>query len=77
MCKTSNHANDESRRRGCVNSLTLLTGARASKKDIFQVKCLSKASLRGSKGGLDKQRRMRERFQSGGQISQGGQDLSK
>ena len=59
------------------NSLTLLADTRPSKKDVFQVKCLSETNLRGSKGDLDKQRRTRERFQSGGSISRGGQDLSK
>ena len=33
--------------------------------------------MRGSKYGLNKKRRMRERFQAGGLTSQGGKDLSK
>ena len=33
------------------NSLTLLADARASKKGVFQVRCLSEANFRGSTGG--------------------------
>ena len=57
------------------NSVTLLADMRASKKVVFQVRCLSEASLRSSKRGRDKHRRTRQRFQSGGLTSRRGQDI--
>ena len=59
------------------NSLTLFADARASKTDVFKARCLSEVNLRGSKGGLDKHLRTRDKSQSRGRISHGRYDLSK
>ena len=59
------------------NSLLLLADARERKKDVYHARCSSEANLRGSKGGLDKQLRTRDKFKSGGRTSRGRHDFSK
>ena len=58
------------------NSLTLLINTR-DRRNIFQVRCLSKDDLRGSYGREVTLLRTRDRFHSSGLTSHGGQIFSK
>ena len=78
MLRQTNLRNQwQTRQERPCNSLMLLYDARDSKGDIFQVRCLSEANLRGSKGGPDKHPRTRDKFQSEGLISRDRHDLPK